>query len=155
MSEPPVRFVDVLLVLAVVTGMLALTVWSRAGRSEVARWWTGSRSTEVLIVCVLPGLIGMCGLGLAMGAIDETYGIDDLHPVASAAVVLLLGVPFFACMLFCFWGIVTYRPPERGFPAWAWKQSVARTYKRKRDAKRRERHRRRAARKAERAGADG
>lgn len=87
--------------------VLAFSLWCRAGRSRVARWWRGSETSERAVLLVFPGLSVVL---LAAGLLPLT---DD-----GSEVRVLLGLAVLAGLAVATWGGLALPVPRWYVPGW-------------------------------------
>ncbi len=85
---------------------VAVAVWSRAGRSERARWWVGKSLTQFAALVALP----VVGAYFILGSIIGMGGSDSLETV--------IGLLVIAMVIVAIWSAVMRRVPRWLFPRW-------------------------------------
>ncbi|MCW2777464.1 MAG: hypothetical protein JWN17_1189 [Frankiales bacterium] len=88
--------------------LLALSVWSRRGRTDGARWWVGTTLAERGVLLVFPGLAVV---------LLSAAGLQGYEPVVHAG-RLWFGLPLALGLLVCAYGTVGLPLPRGVEPAW-------------------------------------
>ncbi len=114
-------------VLFTVLGLLLLggSLWSRAGRSDGARWWVGSANTERAVLVLFPAL------GVVAVLAGLTPLTEDSHALTVATgllVMLLLAIAVG-------WGVFSLPLPRWAKPAWFAKRTAYRAEARRKRAR--------------------
>lgn len=91
--------------------LIAVALWSRAGRSRRARWWAGRRWNESAVLCWMPGF----GLVLAGAGPLSTWR----DPGDSTWWSSLLSVLVLVGLVVALWGCLFLPLPKWFTPRWS------------------------------------